>query len=110
MNTSDLIMLSENYVLQSHSESGGNDFLFNIKSGEIYRLNTSSFDFLSLCDGTRGFDAIVDAFCRLYDVKRDLVLADFRPLVAKLTDLGILLGCQTAHGGRSPNTHDKEIS
>ena len=103
MNADMTIRLSEDYLLQRRETSGGNDFLFNVKTGEIYRLNGTAHDFLSLCDGKRTYDDVVVEFCRAYRATREQVSEDFRPLVSHLMDLGIVLGCQTAHGERSPN-------
>lgn len=103
MNKGMTIKLSEDYMLQKRERSGEDDFLFNIKSGEIYRLNGSAHDFISLCDGKRTYDEVVGEFCHAYRATREQVSADFMPLVAHLMELGIVLGCQTAHGERSPN-------
>lgn len=85
------LTLSEDYLLQKKDSPDGSDFIFNIQDGRAYRINASTYDFLSLCNGELGLDDILQKFCSIYAVSIETAKADFEPLVSKWIELKILV-------------------
>ena len=85
------LKLSANYLLQKRDAPEGDDFLFDIQTGSVYKLNSSTYDFLSLCDGTLDYDSVLQKFCGIYSVTPEQAKADFDPLVAKWVEMQILI-------------------
>ncbi len=85
------LKLSEDYLLQKRDVPEGDDFLFDIQKGSAYKINSSTYDFLSLCDGTCDYDGVIRRFCESYPVQPELVKSDFDPLVDKWVEMKILI-------------------
>ena len=85
------LKLSECYLLQKRDVPEGDDFLFDIQDGSAYKLNSSAYDFLSLCDGTGDYDAIIQKFCLSYSVSPEQAKSDFDPMVEKWVEMKILI-------------------
>ncbi len=85
------LKLSEDYLLQKRDVSDGDDFLFNIQNGSVYKLNASTYDFLSLCDGTLDYDTVIQKFCANYLVSLEVAKSDFAPMVKQWIEMRILI-------------------
>ena len=85
------LKLSEDYILQKRDTPEGDDFLFDIQNGNAYKLNSSTYDFLSLCDGVIDYDEVIHRFCEFYSVQPAQVKLDFNPLVEKWVEMKILI-------------------
>ena len=85
------LKLSEDYLLQKRDAPEGADFLFDIQNGSAYKINSSSYDFLSLCDGTVDYDAAIRKFSESYSVSPEQVKSDFDPMVEKWVEMKILI-------------------
>lgn len=85
------LKLSEDYLLQKRDAPDGDDFLFDIQNGNAYKLNSSTYDFLSLCDGTADYGVIIRKFCESYSVSPEQAKADFDPMVEKWIEMKILI-------------------
>ena len=85
------LKLSEDYLLQKRDAPEGDDFLFDIQNGSAYKINSSTYDFLSLCDGAFDYDGVIRRFCESYPVQPEQVKSDFDPLVDKWVEMKILI-------------------
>ena len=85
------LKLSEDYLLQKRDAPEGDDFLFDIQNGSAYRINSSTYDFLSLCDGSFDYDGVIRRFCESYQVSPEQAKSDFDPLVNKWVEMKILI-------------------
>ena len=90
INLKDKIKLTKDYML--HKVDGENPafFLFNIASGKMFKLNTTTYNFLSMCDGTRSISSIITTLAKDYQVDYQHVEKDFLPLIKKWFELNIL--------------------
>lgn len=73
--------LSNSYSLFKGEFNENKFFLFNIEDGTIYRLNEVSYDILSLFDGVRDIDTVVDMLFSLYTGEHDQMQIDFENLL-----------------------------
>lgn len=73
--------LSESYSLFKGEFNENKYFLFNIEDGTIYRLNEVSYDILSLFDGIRNVEKIIELFINLYQGEQNRMNADIKKLI-----------------------------
>ena len=85
------LKLSADYLLQKRDAPEGDDFLFDIQNGCVYKINSSAYDFLSLCDGVLDYDAVIRKFCESYPVSPEQAKSDFDPLISKWVEMKILI-------------------
>jgi len=85
------LKLSEDYLLQKRDTPDGDDFLFDIQNGSAYKLNASTYDFLSLCDGSLDYAGVIQKFCSSYSVSEEVAKSDFDPMVEQWIEMKILI-------------------
>jgi len=85
------LKLSEDYLLQKRDAPDGDDFLFDIQDGSAYKLNSSAYDFLSLCDGSLDYVGVIQKFCSIYSVSEEVAKSDFDPMVEQWIEMKILI-------------------
>jgi len=83
--------LSESYSLFKGEFNEKKYFLFNIEDGTIYRLNEVSYDILSLFDGVRNVEKIIELFMNLYQGQQDRMMSDLKKLIDIWLDKKILI-------------------
>jgi len=83
--------LSTSYSLFKGEFNENKYFLFNIEDGTIYRLNEVSYDILSLFDGIRNVEKIIELFIALYQGEQDKMMADLKKLIDIWLDKKILV-------------------
>lgn len=74
--------LSSDYMLYKDDESG-EFFLINITSGNLFQLNDTSYDFLSLCNGECSYNQIQEKLLTIYSVGKEELNADFSAILAE---------------------------
>ena len=82
--------LSSDYMLHKDENTHPVFFLFNINSGTMFKINETTSDFLSMCDGTKSISDIILMLAKDYKIDYECVKNDFLPLVKKWVDLNIL--------------------
>lgn len=87
-NTSN-IKLNSDFMLHKNEESG-DFFLINIKSGSLFQLNNTSYDFLALCDGEYSYKQILEKLSTMYSVEQCILDADFLSLLNEWQDKEII--------------------
>ncbi len=83
--------LSEDWSLQKIEL--GQDvkyYLLNIRDGDIYRLNDTSYTFLILFDGNLTCDEIIKKLTEIYNVDKEKIKKDFEKMVSIWLEKGIL--------------------
>lgn len=84
------LTLSKDYML--HDENSKNIyFLFNITTGEIFKLNSTSFYFIKKCDGVSPIEDIFDDMSKNFAIDIKKIKKDFNPLLNLLIKKKILL-------------------
>ncbi|MDO4857593.1 MAG: PqqD family protein [Thermoguttaceae bacterium] len=83
--------LSTNYLLYKEDEVSNDFYLFNVQNGEIFQINSTTYDFLSMCDGSREVVEIFRNLTKLYSIDFPTIRNDFRGLVHQWLQMGILL-------------------
>ena len=87
-----LLKLSSDYALHKLEGSILAFHLFNINSGEIYKLNAVSFAFLEAFDGKRTVMDILESAIAHYNIDPQILTDDFMALVGQWKSLHILVG------------------
>ena len=64
-------------------------FLFNVKDGQVFQINATSYDFLNLCDGERSLQDIFHEMSQMYSTSIEVLLKDFLPLISQWQEKGI---------------------
>lgn len=90
MNISATPKLSADFMLYKGEGESEDFFLFNIISGDIFQLNTTSYDLLSLCDGKNSLEVIFTQLKIIYEVELQILRKDFAPLIAQWEDSKVL--------------------
>ena len=80
-----VLQLKEEYILYKFDVGNGKFWLFNIKNGDSFKLNQTSYNMLSLIDGERSIGEInkclIDKFL---NKNSDLILKDFKELIERM--------------------------
>jgi len=66
-------------------------WLFDTEKGKIYKLNETSFTMLSLFDGRRTVEEILNVLMDIYDGHREQLKDDFKNLFEKWLKMAILV-------------------
>jgi len=83
--------LSDIYSLFKGEFNENKYYLFNIEDGTIYRLNEVSYDILSLFDGVRNLEKVIEVFINQYQGEPDRMRSDINRLLGTWLDKGILI-------------------
>ncbi len=85
--------LSRRARLQRDKVTGGPILLY---PEGVLVLNATGEVILQLCDGARSEDGIVDHLCKEYNAPREVIAADVRKILQKVTNLNLLTFPPTA--------------
>ena len=66
-------------------------FLFNVKEGQVFQINATSYDFLNLCNGERMLSEIFGEMAKLYSAEQSILEKDFTPLIEQWNVLKIFM-------------------
>ncbi len=80
-----ILQLKEEYILYKLEVDKGMFWLFNIESGDSYKLNEISYNILSLFDNNRSIEKIKKSILDKYpDMDSDIVLKDFDEFIIEM--------------------------
>jgi len=66
-------------------------FLFNVKDGQVFQINATSYDFLSLCNGEKTQQEIFAEMAKTYSTEEGTLKKDFTPLIEQWIELKIII-------------------
>ena len=77
------LVLSEEWNLQKVDLGDSvKYYLLNVKNGDVYKLNDTSYTFLSLFDGSLTCEEVVEQLIQIYDVDREELKKDFEEMIS----------------------------
>lgn len=79
----DRLSLVPDISLQALGQGEGG-VLLNLKSGEMFSINDTAFEFLARVDGKRTIDQIVGELLDLFEVDRETLAADVMEIAEEL--------------------------
>jgi len=82
-----VLSMSDNASFQSLGEGA---VVLLIDSGQLYTCNETTEAFLKLVDGTRRFEAIIDALLTEFDIEPRAAMGDFMEIAEQLMAEGII--------------------
>ena len=86
-----VLQLKEEFMVYKLEVDKGMFWLFNIKNGDSFKLNETSYYILSLLDGNRSIGEIHKYILDKYpDADFDVVLEDFEELIGRMNKENIL--------------------
>ncbi len=62
-----------------------------LDTGQLHTCNDTTSTFLSLLDGVRSFDAVIDEMAETFDVERDQLKSDLIELATQLLAEGLIV-------------------
>jgi hypothetical protein len=71
-------------------EAHGQTVLLRMEDGAYFTLEEVGAEVWRLCDGERGFDAVVAAVCEVFDAPVEVIRADVRAFVDEMMDERLL--------------------
>jgi len=83
MNENSVYILNESWNLHKEEINDYKYYLFNIKEGDIIRLNEISYVILASMDGSRTLKEIMRIVKSLFDVQDSVLVNDFSRLLEK---------------------------
>jgi len=83
--------LSDDWNLHKEDLDIKKFYLFNISDGTIVKLNEVSYDFLSLADGEKSLENIIDEIHQTYKVDKKQLEKDLELLIQKCEKHKILI-------------------
>ena len=83
--------LSDNFSLFKGDFKEKRFQLFNIESGAIFKLNEVSYDMLSLFDGEKSVQGVLNELKKLYNVEHEQLQNDLYRLVSEWVEKQILI-------------------
>jgi len=86
-----IYFLSEDYSLFKGDFKEKRFQLFNIKDGAIYKLNEVSYDMLSLFDGEKSVQGVLNELKKLYNIEEEKLKEDLGRMIKKWIDKKILM-------------------
>jgi len=86
-----VFVLSDNFSLFEGDFNEKRFQLFNIESGTIFKLNEVSYDMLSLFDGGKCVQGVLDELKKLYNVDHEELQNDLYKLVREWVEKRILI-------------------
>ncbi len=90
MNNETIFKLTDNWNLHKEELKENKYYLFNVKDGDIIRLNEVSFDVLTNIDGHKTFGEIFNLMKDMYNVEDDILQKDMSKLLHKCLDKKII--------------------
>ena len=80
-----LLQLKEEFLTYKLEVGDGMFWLFNIETGDSFKLNETSYHMLSLLDGSKSIGEIQECILDEYpDSNPDIILKDFEELLEKM--------------------------
>jgi len=96
-----ILQLKEEFILYKLEVAEGMLWLFNIKNGDSFRLNGTSYYILSLFDGNRSIGKIKKCILDKYsDEDPDVVLEDFEELIKRMKKKNIFKEIREVNNGK----------
>ena len=96
-----ILQLKEEFILYKLEVAEGMLWLFNIKNGDSFRLNGTSYYILSLFDGNRSIGKIKKCILDKYsDADPDVVLEDFEELIKRMKKKNIFKEIREVNNGK----------
>lgn len=92
-----VLQLKEDFILYKLEVGKGMFWLFNIKNGDSFKLNETSYYILSLFDGNKSIGEIHKYILDKYpDASPDVILKDFEELIERMEKKNIFKerGCE----------------
>ncbi len=81
-----VLQLKEEFLTYKLEVGDGMFWLFNIETGDSFKLNETSYHMLSLLDGSKSIGEIQKRILDEYpDSNPDMILKDFEKLLEKMT-------------------------
>jgi len=80
-----VLQLKEEFLTYRLEVGDGMFWLFNIETGDSFKLNETSYHMLSLLDGSKSIGEIQECILDEYpDSNPDMILKDFKELLEKM--------------------------
>jgi len=80
-----VLQLKEEFLTYKLEVGDGMFWLFNIETGDSFKLNETSYRMLSLLDGSKSIEEIQECILDEYpDSNPDVILKDFEELLEKM--------------------------
>lgn len=84
-----VLALSDDVTVQELGETEGGVVL-NLRSGEMYTINDTAVTFLQNLDGQLSIGLVADKLVDMFDVPRDVLVADLMELGEQLGSEGLI--------------------
>lgn len=91
MNSLSKPVLSSNYMLYKEDGEIKEYYLFNVGEGNVFQLNSASYDFLELCNGKCTSKEIYEELSKMYSIDISVLKNDFSELYSNWIDSGIIV-------------------
>ena len=91
MESSKKLKTSSDFMLYKGDGESLDFFLFNVKEGQVFQINATSYDFLSLCNGERTLQEIFVEMAKMYSIEGKTLEKDFTPLIEQWSELKIFI-------------------
>ena len=85
------IVLSSNYMLYKEDGEIEEYYLFNVGEGNVFQLNSASYDFLELCNGKHTKQEVYEELSKIYSTDVSVLRNDFSELYFHWIDSGIIV-------------------
>jgi len=96
-----ILQWKEEFILYKLEVAEGMLWLFNIKNGDSFKLNETSYYILSLFDGNRSIGKIKKCILDKYsDADPDVVLEDFEELIKRMKKKNIFKEIRGVNNGK----------
>jgi hypothetical protein len=91
MNKDVIFKLADDWNLHKEELKTTKYYLFNVKDGNIIKLNEVSFDILSNINGKKSKQNILDTIINLYDIETEIFERDIEHLLKKCIEKGVII-------------------
>ena len=85
--------LVEHWNLHKEDLNEQKFYLFNVRDGDIIKLNETSFEILKAIDGSKSVRDIFSQVAELYDVDDSVLWEDVKKLLGQCVERGIIAQC-----------------
>ncbi|HBX23301.1 MAG TPA: PqqD family protein [Desulfotomaculum sp.] len=86
-----IFKLNSNYSLSALGSENAKFWLFELKEGNIYKLNDVSYSILSLLDGRTSFGSLIETVASQYDgVTKEEIVRDGKDFFTRCLNNGII--------------------
>lgn len=87
-----VLQLKEEFLTYKLEVGDGMFWLFNIETGDSFKLNETSYHMLSLLDGSKSIEEIQECILDEYpDSNPDVILKDFEELIERMEKENIFI-------------------